>query len=103
MDGVLFDTEPLYREAAAIAGTDFGYVLPTSLAKFERAVCGSSRQTNHRIFQADLKSAISPSRETLRAIKNTVKSSIFPSCLDYYWFNLDSFASLLHLARSDHM
>jgi HAD superfamily hydrolase (TIGR01509 family) len=32
MDGVLFDTEPLYREAASIAGNDLGYVLPTSLA-----------------------------------------------------------------------
>jgi HAD superfamily hydrolase (TIGR01509 family) len=32
MDGVLFDTEPLYREAASITGADFGYVLPISLA-----------------------------------------------------------------------
>ena len=32
MDGILFNTEALYWEAASMAGADLGYVLPTSLA-----------------------------------------------------------------------
>ena len=35
MDGVLFDTERLYQEAALIAGNNIGYVIPASL--LERA------------------------------------------------------------------